>query len=99
MFSVMTERANVLDSMIRAQIKQTQYNNARLKEMNTAMNMLNAHSGGLENFSDDKTIFKLDALDINKPLALDPDGKTIPNVNNMAVVGAGIELTSTRLGF
>lgn len=48
MFSVMSERSEILDKNIRTQIQQTQYNNERLKELNTAMSAVNAmgESGG-----------------------------------------------------
>lgn len=48
MFTVQTERADLLDGMVRDQAAKIQYNNERLKEFNQAMSLANQYgeSGG-----------------------------------------------------
>ena len=48
MFTVQSERATLLDSMVRDQAAKIQYNNERLKELNQAMSLANKYgeSGG-----------------------------------------------------
>ena len=62
MFSVQTERADLLDDMVRDQAAKIQYNNDRLKELNEAMSMVNAKT---PEGDDTSTICydKIDALD------------------------------------
>lgn len=60
MFTVQSERASLLDGMVREQAAKIQYNNERLKELNQAMSLANAQS---QSEDGGKLDGKLNALD------------------------------------
>lgn len=61
MLTVQTERAVLLDDMVRAQAANIQYNNERLKEFNTAMSLANQYGELDGNLHD----IKMEALNLD----------------------------------
>ncbi|MDQ5910699.1 MAG: hypothetical protein QG599_2796 [Pseudomonadota bacterium] len=83
MFSVQSERAKLLDSMVRDQAAKIQYNNERLKELNQAMSLANQYGESGGNLNDVKitalntTTGKLEETSLQT--FLDRRGVTTPN--------------------